>query len=342
MQFTSSGTGSHNHNLTITANGVAPITVALTGSGDNLTVGTSPLAFGSVALGSSSVMNLTVTNPDLTGTVTIGSTVTGSSFTVLTAQNTCLAGIASGQSCVLPVQFTPAAVGAATGTLAVSANGGTPVSVSLTGTGSDLVAKSTSLQFGTIASGSTSVLTLTVTNSGIAGTVIPGTSISNSAFTVLTTSQNTCSAGITSGQSCVLPVQFAPTSASTYSGTLTLTATGQTPVTVQLQGVADTLTVSSTTLQFGTISDGTTEVLTVTVTNPGIPGTVMVGTSINGPYWAVLTTVQNTCQAGIATGQSCVLPVQFAPTSSGSHNHTLTVTGNGIGPVTVQLVGSGS
>jgi hypothetical protein len=341
VQFTPASAGAINGVLTVTANGVAPITVTLQGSGDTLNAGSSTMQFGSVAFGSSAVMQLTVTNPDISGTVAVGTSTTGSSFTVLAAQNTCLSGIAPGQSCVLPVQFTPAAIGAATGTLTVTANGVAPINVGLQGTGSDLTAGASSLQFGTIASGATSVLTLTVTNSGIAGTVIPGTAISNSSFTVLTTSQNTCQAGITAGQSCVLPVQFSPTSVSSYSGTLTLSATGQTPVTVQLAGAATGLTVSSTTLAFGSVQEGANSTLQLTITNPGISGTVRVGTSLTGTDYTVLTNSQNTCAAGITSGQSCVLPVQFAPSVVGADNASLTVTANGGSPVSVQLTGTG-
>jgi len=99
-------------------------------------------------------------------------------------------------------------------------------------------------------------------------------------------------------------------------------------------------------MQFGSVASGSTEVLQLTVTNVGLPGTVTVGTAITvrsttlpTTTYTVLTTAQNTCLAGIATGQSCTLPIEFAPTSSGSHDDLLTLTPSaGGGDTTVWLV----
>ena len=97
-----------------------------------------------------------------------------------------------------------------------------------------------------------------------------------------------------------------------------------------------------TPLEFGTIPLGTTEVLPLTITNIGVPGTVKVGTKINGPSYKILTTSENTCLAGIADGQSCILPVEFDPVVGiGKHNDILTLTPvGGAAPSTVALKGT--
>ena len=118
--------------------------------------------------------------------------------------------------------------------------------------------------------------------------------------------------------------------------------------TVNLAGSAISLSVSSTQLNFGTVSSGSTEQLSLTVTNVGLPGTVTIGTtitvsgeSIKGHSFQVLTTSENTCSAGIPTGQSCTLPVEFAPTMSGDHADVLTLTPSADGGATaVSLVGT--
>ncbi len=99
--------------------------------------------------------------------------------------------------------------------------------------------------------------------------------------------------------------------ANLYTPTIPFTATGVYPVT--------------SALQFGSIPFGTTKVLPLTVTNFGLPGTATVGTSISGPSYKVLTTAQNTCQEGIAAGQSCILPVEFDPVDIGTHDDALTL-----------------
>jgi len=87
-------------------------------------------------------------------------------------------------------------------------------------------------------------------------------------------------------------------------------------------------------MQFGSVASGSTKVLPLTVTNVGLPGgTVTIETAITvrsttrpTTTYQVLTTAQNTCLAGIAAGQSCTLPIEFAPTDAGVHDDLLTLT----------------
>jgi hypothetical protein len=154
---------------------------------------------------------------------------------------------------------------------------------------------------------------------------------------------------VTSGNSCTLQVQFTPTSFGSHTELLTLQTNGASNPTVGLHGVVSGLSVlggvSGAPLNFGSVSSGSTEVLPLTVTNVGLPGTVTVGTTIKagsgaGPY-TVLTTSQNTCLAGIAAGQSCTLPIEFAPTTSGTHDDLLTLTPSaGGGSTNLWLLGS--
>lgn len=67
----------------------------------------------------------------------------------------------------------------------------------------------------------------------------------------------------------------------------------------------------------------------LTITNVGIAGTVTIGTAISGAAFKILTTTGNTCLAGITSGQSCTLPVEFSPTSLGDHNELLTLAPTG-------------
>jgi hypothetical protein len=84
-------------------------------------------------------------------------------------------------------------------------------------------------------------------------------------------------------------------------------------------------------------------VLPLTITNIGVPSKVTVATAINGPSYKVLTTVQNTCLAGITAGQRCTLPVEFSPVSVGTHKDTLTLTpSGGAAASTVALAGIAS
>jgi hypothetical protein len=318
-----------------------------------------PLNFPSIPFGTTEVLPVTVANFGVPGAATVGTTIEGISFKVLTtAQNTCSAGISVGQNCTLPVAFTPATVGAHHELLlldgaqppaptmalnAVAAPAGSPVAQVST----------TYLPFGTVPFGSSATLPVKVTNIG-GGTLTvtplitaygpPGKSAINFAV-----ASSTCAAGVTAGNSCTLQIQFTPTSIATHNDLLTVQNNGSANPTVGLAGIVSGLSVlggvSGGDLQFGSVSSGSTEVVPLTVTNVGMPGTVKIGTaimagsSLGGPYQIL--TNQNTCLAGIAAGQSCTLPVQYAPTSSGVHDDFLVLTpSTGGGSTNLWLIGS--
>ena len=154
------------------------------------------------------------------------------------------------------------------------------------------------------------------------------------------------------GNSCTLQVKFSPTSIATHDDLLTVQTNAETNPTVGLHGVASGLSVlggaNGGSLKFGSVSSGSTEVLPLTVTNVGLPGTVTIGTGITvanrgipTTTYKVLTTAQNTCLAGIAAGESCTLPVEFAPTTSGTHDDLLILRPSaGSGYTSVWLTGS--
>ena len=201
----------------------------------------------------------------------------------------------------------------------------------------------TPLYFGTIPFGTTDVLLLTIQNVGVPGPVTIGTKINGPSYKILTTSQNTCLAGISAGESCTLPVEFNPVTVGKHDDHLTLTpSSGAAPSTVYLHGAASGVGVEAEgPLAFGTIPFGTTEVLLLTINNIGVAGTVTIGTQINGPSYKILTTSQNTCLAGISAGESCTLPVEFDPVSVGNHNDHLTLTpSSGAVPSKVYLHGT--
>ncbi len=181
------------------------------------------------------------------------------------------------------------------------------------------------LQYGTIAFPGTETMPLMVTNIG-GGTLTISTSINGPGYKITSSS---CGAGVTAGNNCTLQVEFDPLAVGTHNDTLTLQTNGSANPTVALKGIGSGVVLQTPTpLLFGTIPFGTTSVLTLTITDVGVPGTVTLATMINGASYKILTTTQNTCQAGITTGQSCVLPVEFNPVAVGPHNDTLTLTPN--------------
>jgi len=270
--------------------------------------------------------------PDLDFTLAKGSTCTGA--------------VTAGSFCTANVTFAPLATGVRNGTVEITDGSGTVLATTtISGFGSspDVQVSPTYLPFGAVSVGTSDTLPVTVTNTG-GGTLTVASSISGSSnFTI---AGSTCGTGVTAGNNCALQVQFTPTTVAKHYGQLTVSTNGGS-ATVSLAGTGGGLSVNEASLPFGMIFDGATKVLPLTVTNVGLPGTVTIRTAITvrstthpTTTYEVLTTAQNTCLAGIAAGQSCILPIEFAPTASGSHDDLLTLTPSGGEKLTVTLTGS--
>ena len=257
--------------------------------------------------------------------------------------STCIGAVTAGTTCTVNVTFQPLAAGFRHGSVSLPDDGHDITTTQLSGfgiaatTGAPVAQLSTSkLSFGAIDFGATKTFPLFVANIG-GGTLTVAPSISGPSYKI---ADSTCAAGVTPGNSCTLVVEYSPVSIGTHDDTLTVATNGGSP-TVGLFGSVVGLSVlggvSGGVLRFGPVSPGDTKMLPLTVTNVGLPGTVMVGTAISGPSYSVLTE-GNTCLAGIAAGHSCTLPVQTAPKTSGLHDDLLTLTPfPGAGSTTVWL-----
>jgi hypothetical protein len=114
----------------------------------------------------------------------------------------------------------------------------------------------------------------------------------------------------------------------TFNDSIVITPTGGTASTVALSGtvVAATsgITVSSTSHNFGSITDGTTVVFSTTLTN-NTTGTASL--SFSNSAGAGFTT-QTNCGASLAASATCTYGFTFAPTTTGASTDTLTLTSN--------------
>jgi hypothetical protein len=251
VTFTPGAVTSYSAAISVADNATgSPQTAALTGTGVAATaVSLAPasLAFGGIANGTTAAAMTTVLTNSGAGTLLIsGFSITGanaSSF--LISANTCGATLAAGLSCSISVTFSPAATGTYTATLNVADNAaGSPQMVALTGTGGVPTGAVTpsSLAFATIVINATaSAQNVTLTNTGSVlltynGATIGGTNAANFAASTA----GTCGASGTTiavGASCTIPVTFTPTSATSFSGTVSVAynAAGS-PKTVTLTG----------------------------------------------------------------------------------------------------------
>ncbi len=269
----------------------------------------------------------------------------------LASGSTCIGAVTANSPCAVHVTFRPRAAGVRNGTVEITdGSGNVLATTTISGFGGtpEVRLSTNYLPFGALPVGSSKTLPVTVTNAG-GGTLTVTPSISGSSN--YTIASSTCGTGVAAGENCTVQVQFTPTKIAIHDGLLTVQTDGGN-ATVGLAGTGSGLSVfggvNGVPLKFGSVSSGSTELLLLTVTNVGLPGTVTVGTAITaGPHatspYTVLTTSHNTCLAGIAAGQSCILPVEFAPTSSGTHDDLLNLTPSptdGAPASTVWLLGS--
>jgi hypothetical protein len=280
----------------------------------------------------------------------------------LASGSTCMGEVTAGSTCTVNVNFAPSAIGTRRGEIEITDGAGTVLAalpiygIGVSTTETPVAQVSTNyIRFHTVPLGTADYEPLTVTNIG-AGilTVAPSfTTYSDRQSHQYTVDVSGCGGGLIAGYYCNLWVVFSPTSIATHYGLLTLQTNGETNPTIGLRGAARGLSVlggvSGGSFKFGSVSSGSTEVLPLTVTNVGLRGTVTIGTTITvrattrpTTTYKVLTTAGNTCLAGIAAGQSCTLPIEFAPTTSGIHDDLLTLTpsARGGGDTTVWLTGS--
>jgi hypothetical protein len=241
--------------------------------------------------------------------------------------------LAANSNCIIGVDFQPTAVGpAAGGQITVSDNASnTPQVAALTGTGIAAVAVSPStLAFGNVQTGTTSApKTVTVTNNqpntlNIGSLVVtPGTPYA------IGPSSTCLSPTLASGASCTVVLTFTPTTmGAAPASTLTISddALGS-PQTVNLTGSGvGQVTLSPTSLAFGTVVVNNAVTMNVTVTNN--QGSSLTISTITGfPAAYTQSNVANSCTAGlvVVSGGNCVIAVTLTATAAGAQPGTISV-----------------
>ncbi len=341
VTFTPTAAGSQPGTITVTDNAAgSPQTIPLTGTGVASGVNFSPasLSFGNQNLNTTSAAQpITMTNGGASA-VSITSIAASAPYA---QTNTCGSSLAAGGNCTISVTFTPTVAGSQPGTITFTdSDPGSPQTLGLSGTGTTPGTTTASLSPTTLAFGiqqintTSSSKTVRLTNTGTVALTL--TSIVPS---VNFTETNNCAASINPGSRCTITVKFSPTTPGALTGTITITdnATGS-PQVVPLTGNGADITLSPTSLPFGTQAVGTISAAqTVTLTNAGTVALTITRIATSGQYAQT-----NTCVSPIAGGASCTISVTFNPTTTGTHNNTLTITDNATGsPKTVSLTGTG-
>ena len=143
----------------------------------------------------------------------------------------------------------------------------------------NLLVSSTSLTFGTVMLGTSTDQTLTLTNTGNADLLVFELASANplGAPFALVPGQDGCSnQTLTPATSCTVVLRYAPASTGIHNDSFDIPSTDPDApsVTVNVSGTGDSmptpkLTVSSTSLAFGTVAVGSSADQTLTLTNTG-------------------------------------------------------------------------
>lgn len=235
---TSAGTASGSISIASNAPG-SPATIALSGTGLQARIAASPasVSIGNVVIGTSNSQAITLSNSG-NATLTFSQVnVTGAGFSV-TGLSTSNA-IAAGSKLSFNAVFTPTSNGAVNGSIALGTNGSpAQLTITLTGTGQTatyvLGANPTSLSFGTVAEGSSSSLSATLTNTGNSNLTISGVTVSGTGFSA---SGVTPGLILAPGQTATLTVQFAPSTTGNATGSVSVASNATaSPTTISLSG----------------------------------------------------------------------------------------------------------
>ncbi len=213
-----------------------------------------------------------------------------------------------------------------------------------------------SLNFGPVTTGNSATQSVTVSNSSASSISINGMGVSGTAFGMsgMMGVPGICQLGpLAANSSCTLPITFIPAVVGPLTSTLTITFGSGSTAMVALAGtgVAPTTgggTVSAqlapTSVDFGPVILGNTQMETVMLSVPaGSTSMAVEGFSVSGADYRVLGCVL----APLPSGSSCGVEVFFSPTQAGEADGTLTVlvapAGKGVAAtaLTVPLKGTG-
>ena len=302
------------------------------------------LSFGNQTDGTTSApLTVTLTNTGNENLNVSGVGITGTNSADFAETSTCGQLTPSG-TCTISVTFTPTIVGTETGAVSATDDAAdSPQSVTMSGvgvgSGPQVVLSSSSLNFGTQVIGATGASQF-VTLSNIGNGALNITSITSSGDY---SQVNTCGSTVAAGSNCSITVTFNPTGINTRIGNVTVTDNATTsPQVVSLTGVGTYFSLSPTSLNFGTVSVGTSSSpQSITLTNKATVPFAIRSVSITGVSRADYSQT-NTCGSRLSAGASCSITVTFKPTLTGTRSALVSITDlAGGSPQTATLTGTG-
>jgi hypothetical protein len=256
VTFAPQSAGSFTGNVTITSNASnATLVVPLSGTGitpGQLSVTPTSVSFVNVEVGTNQSQSVTLTNSGGSTVSVTQASVTGTGFS-LSGLSLPLT-LPAGQSASFNVWFTPQAAGTVSGNLAITSNASNstlnlPLSGAALAPGS-LTVNPTSMAFASVQVGNSQPQSASLTNTGGTSITISKATVSGTGFSL---SGLTLPLTLAAGQSTSMTVTFAPQSAGSFTGNVTITSNApNATLVVPLSGTALAPgSLSSTSVFFG-------------------------------------------------------------------------------------------
>jgi hypothetical protein len=207
--------------------------------------------------------------------------------------------------------------------LGAYASGGTATPV--------LVLSSNQLDFGAVTIGTFKDLSVTVTNNG-AGTLSGAVTVSTP-FSVISGG----SYSLTASQSQTVIIRYSPTATVTNTGSASLTGGNGGSIALSGSGLqapaTPVITVAPTSLDFGSVTVGTSKEMSFTVQNTG--GNTLSGTATTSVPFSIVAGASYS----LTGGQSQIVTARYSPTVAANHNGSVALSGGNGAAVSVS--GSG-
>jgi NHL repeat len=257
--------------------------------------------------------------------------------------NPCPASLSGGASCTFSALFDPASTGPKSAPLSISTNGVHPlfkISLAGTGTAPNAVLLPASLVFNpqqtATSSGAQSAI---LTNSGTGPLTIASITPSGDF-----SASGNCPSVIAPGNGCTLQVKFAPTSAGTRTGAISISddnAPGGATQSITLTGTGSTaapaLSLTPESLVFPAQQVGVTSGAQTLTLHNGSAGSI----SLPAPVFPAGFTGSTSCGATLGTGASCTIQVKFAPTAAGPLSAAISIPVTGQAAMNAGVFGTG-
>lgn len=334
--------GTANGNVAITSSAAnAALSVSLLSTvvaPGSLTVSSDPVSFGTLQVGANQGQSVAITNSGGSSVVVSQVTVSGAGF-AMTPMSMPMT-LAPSQSANLNITFGPQSSGTVNGALSIVSNASdSTLSVPLSGTAvapAALTIGPSSFSFGSVQTGSSQSLPAALTNPGSSSVTVSQATFTGAGYGV---SGLTLPLTLQSGQTVSFSVVFSPPSAAADNVSLTITSNAPNPTLVAAVSgigvVAGALTANPSSLSFGNVSVGSSQILSEKLSNTGGSSVIVSAATFTGAGYSVSGL---SLPLTLQSGQTASFNVVFSPPSAAADNVSLTIASNASNPNLVAAV----